>query len=100
MWKAEEVWRKELDKVKLAHLLERVVSEVDPAQLQKARNWIEKTIHLQSSTGPAMPGENSAFGIAPIQHIPYNYSTSCCLAWSILPDFLRCRTQNHSQFIV
>lgn len=40
MWKAEEMWRKELDKVKLSHLLERVKVEADPRQLKKAQDWI------------------------------------------------------------
>jgi len=42
MWKAENVWRKELDKTKLSHLLERVPLEVDPRQLKKAQNWLKK----------------------------------------------------------
>lgn len=40
MWKAEKVWRDELDKVKLSHLLEKVEAEVDPKQLKKAADWI------------------------------------------------------------
>lgn len=42
MWKAEKVWRKELEKTKLSHLLKRVMVEADPRQLKKAQNWIDK----------------------------------------------------------
>ncbi len=40
MWKAEKVWRDELDKVKLSDLLEKVKTEVDPRQLKKGADWI------------------------------------------------------------
>ncbi len=42
MWNAEKVWRRELDKVKLSHLVEQVKLEADPRQLQKGRAWIEQ----------------------------------------------------------
>lgn len=42
MWNAEKVWRDELDKVKLSHLLEQVKVEADPLQLQKGQDWIEQ----------------------------------------------------------
>ena len=45
MWKAETVWRNELNKVKLSHLLERVAVEVDPRQLKKAQSWIETKVN-------------------------------------------------------
>lgn len=42
MWSAEKVWRDELDKVKLSHLLEQVKAKADPRQLNKGQNWIEQ----------------------------------------------------------
>ena len=45
MWRAEKVWRKELDKIKLTHLTDRVVKEVDPRQLKKVEAWVEKKIN-------------------------------------------------------
>ncbi|QPJ64903.1 MAG: Rrf2 family transcriptional regulator [Candidatus Nitrohelix vancouverensis] len=47
MWKAEKVWRDELDKVKLSHLVERVAVEVDSRQLKKAKSWIEQKLHMK-----------------------------------------------------
>ncbi len=42
MWKAENVWRSELDKTKLSHLIEQVIVEADPKQMKKSREWIKK----------------------------------------------------------
>lgn len=42
MWKAEKVWRDELDKVKLSHLLEQVLEQADRRQLKKGQDWIEQ----------------------------------------------------------
>ncbi len=45
MWKAENVWRDELNKVKLTHLIEKVAVEADPRQLKKSQQWLEKKTH-------------------------------------------------------
>jgi Rrf2 family protein len=42
MWNAEKVWRDELDKVKLSHLLEQVKVKADSRQLKNGQDWIEQ----------------------------------------------------------
>ncbi len=40
MWKAENVWRAELEKVKLTHLVDQVKVEADPRQMKKTQEWL------------------------------------------------------------
>jgi Rrf2 family protein len=40
MRNAEQVWRNELNKVKISHLVEQVKIEADPRQLKKGQDWI------------------------------------------------------------